>query len=272
MSFKLLKKSSDTSARTGVLKTAHGVIHTPFFMPIATKGSVKGVEVREVADLGAEIVLANTYHLYLQPGLAVIKKFKGLHRFMNTSLPILTDSGGFQVFSLSKLRKVDDNGVTFRSPSDGSEHRLTPEESMRIQMTLGSDIMMAFDYFPGYPATVKQTEHAIALTTVWAQRCYAFKKKNTAANKQMLFGIVQGSTHKKLREESVKGLLNIEKDFSAKGGPASRSGLRTLRVRTTGWDGFAVGGLAVGDVQSPRLHSAAFARGQTAVSDGRWLS
>ncbi|OGY92472.1 MAG: hypothetical protein A3B31_01150 [Candidatus Komeilibacteria bacterium RIFCSPLOWO2_01_FULL_53_11] len=227
MSFKLLKTSKKSRARTGILTTAHGAIRTPFFMPIATKGAVKGLEAHEVADLGAEIILSNTYHLYLQPGLSVLKKYGGVRNFMKATLPILTDSGGFQIFSLSKLRLVDEHGVTFRSHIDGSKHRLTPKKAIAIQAALGSDIMMVLDYFPGYPATEKQTAEAVRLTTAWAKQCFEYKKvlskKYTAVRKQMLFGIVQGSTFRELRKRSASELTALP------------------------FNGYAIGGLAVGE-------------------------
>ncbi len=225
--FRLQKGATKSLGRHGILATAHGSIHTPFFMPIATKAAVKTLEVSDVKDLGAEIILSNTYHNLVQPGLEVIKKFGGLHGFMKSSLPILTDSGGFQIFSLSKLRKIDPNGVTFQSHVDGRKLRITPEESIRIQAALGSDIMMAFDHFPGFPATRKQAEHAVALTTEWAKRCIAEKKKlekkNPKIKKQLLFGIVQGLTFRDLREKSAEELTALS------------------------FDGYAVGGLAVGE-------------------------
>ncbi|MBI4090406.1 MAG: tRNA guanosine(34) transglycosylase Tgt [Candidatus Komeilibacteria bacterium] len=247
--FKIKVKSKKSAARTGVLRTAHGVVHTPFFMPIATKGAVKGLEAHEVADLGAEIILSNTYHLYLQPGLAVLKKYGGLHKFMRATLPILTDSGGFQVFSLSKLRVVDEHGVTFRSHIDGSKHRLTPKKSIAIQAALGSDIMMALDYFPGYPATEKQTKEAVRLTTLWAKHCFEYKKqlskKYAAVRRQLLFGIVQGSTYRELRRQSAKELIEIDREFSAT--PLRHHLSRKASGGEGGFGGYAIGGLAVGE-------------------------
>jgi queuine tRNA-ribosyltransferase len=227
MHFSLLRRSHVSLARIGTLMTPHGRVRTPFFMPIATKAAIKTLQVSEVKELGAEIILSNTYHNLVQPGLVVIKKFGGLHEFMKSDLPILTDSGGFQIFSLAKLRKIDADGVTFQSHVDGRTLRITPEESIRIQVALGSDIMMAFDHFPGYPATRKQAEYAVELTTEWAKRCIAEKKrieqKNKKAKKQLLFGIIQGSVFRDLREKSVRELTALP------------------------FNGFAVGGLAVGE-------------------------
>jgi len=220
-----------SGARRGVLETARGGVQTPFFMPIATKGAVKTLAAHEVEqtqrivdDATTPIVLSNTYHLYLKPGLETLKAMGGLHSFMNWTYPILTDSGGFQIFSLSNLRTLTDNGVTFRSHLDGSEHTITPEKSMEIQSVIRSDIWMAFDYFPGYPATKEESEHSVRLTTAWAQRCSVWSeeyKKSTQSTHQ-LFGIVQGSTFADLRKQSAEELVAI------------------------GYDGYAVGGLAVG--------------------------
>lgn len=207
-------------------------METPFFMPIATKGALKTVGGLELAQMQESIdsttnpiLLANTYHLYLQPGLDTLHALGGLHRFMNWPHSILTDSGGFQVFSLSSLRSIDNDGVTFRSHRDGSEHRITPEDSMRIQSIIGSDIWMAFDYFPGYPATPEESERSVTRTTEWAQRCKTwsenYKEKNSSHHQ--LFGIVQGATDEALRKKSAEQLTKI------------------------GYDGYAIGGLAVGE-------------------------
>lgn len=237
--FKILKKSKKNKARLGVLKTAHGLINTPFFMPIATKAAVKGLLASEIKDLGAEIILSNTYHNYLRPGVEVLKKFGGLHNFMQTNLPILTDSGGYQVFSLSDLRQVKENSVRFRSHLDGSYHTLDPHKVIDIQVALGSDIMMVLDECVELPTTKKKAEEAVVRTSRWAQMAWEYKnklnKKSAKIKKQLLFGIVQGGDFEDLRLKSVKDLLAIGKNFSAKGGPAS------------GWDGYAVGGLAVGE-------------------------
>ena len=231
-----LKKSSKKSrARLGLLKTAHGVIQTPFFLPVATRAAIRGLEITELQQMGFEAVLSNTYHNYLQPGLEVFKKFGGLHKFMNCSLPILTGSGGFQIFSLGHMAKLNDKGVTFRSHINGDLHTLTPKKAIDIQRTLGSDIMMVLDYFPGYPATRVAAERSVKLTSDWAAQCLEHKRteerknqrtkgrKNRGTKEQLLFAIVQGSTFKDLRLRSARELTAMD------------------------FNGFAVGGLAVGE-------------------------
>src|SRR3989344_649826 len=249
MLFTVQKKSKISLARSAALKTSHGVIRTPFFMPIATKAAVKTLEASEVKALGAEILLSNTYHLFIQPGLEVIKAHGGLHNFMKCDLPILTDSGGFQVFSLAKIRKLDSEGVSFQSDVDGSSHRITPEVSMEIQAALGSDIMMAFDYFPGFPATEEESNRSVRMTTEWAKRCIVHKRKleseDPRIKEQLLFGIVQGSTYKNHREQSARELVALDKMFSSTGLPVSGWDGFAARLRR-GFDGFAIGGLAVG--------------------------
>jgi queuine tRNA-ribosyltransferase len=219
--YKLLKQSKKSNARLGALKTGHGLIHTPFFMPIATKGAVKNLSVEELEQLGAEIILANTYHLYLQPGEKLIKKAGGLHKFMQWPKPVLTDSGGYQVFSLSKIRKIKPEGVEFQSHLDGSKHFLTPEKSIQIQQDLGVDIMMAFDICPQGKAEKEEVKEAVGTTYLWAQKCKKQWKKKK--NKQQLFGIIQGSVFKDLRELSLKQITSL------------------------GFSGYALGGLAVGE-------------------------
>ncbi|HNW96645.1 MAG TPA: tRNA guanosine(34) transglycosylase Tgt [Candidatus Paceibacterota bacterium] len=228
--FKILKHSNKSYARLGKLKTTHGVLHTPFFMPIATRGAIKSLTTDEMGDLGAEIILSNTYHLFLRPGDEIMKKVGGLHKFMKWPGAILTDSGGYQVFSLSKFRKISDQGVEFRSEIDGKKIFLTPEKVIDIQKNIGSDIMMCLDECPGFGASKKKVEEAIKRTTEWAERCKIANKNNKS---QLLFCIIQGGIFKDLREESLRSLLKA--GFSAQGGPAS------------GWDGYAVGGLAVGE-------------------------
>lgn len=235
MFYKLLKTSKKSSARSGIINTQHGNISTPFFMPIATRGVVKSLLTEDLKSAGAQIILANTYHLWQRPGLSVMRKAGGLHKFMNWPGPILTDSGGYQVFSLSRKRKMKPNGVEFFSELDGQKYFLTPQKAMEIQKTIGSDIVMSFDECPPYPSTRQYAEDSMKLTTKWATAGFKYFKKNNKSNQQHLFGIVQGSSYLDLRTESVKELIEIEKDFSAKGGPA------------TGWDGYAVGGLAVGE-------------------------
>jgi queuine tRNA-ribosyltransferase len=231
--FKLLKTSG--SARLGTLKTPHGKIDTPFFMPIATVGAIKGLTTDEVKDLGAQILLSNTYHLHLRPGEDIVKKAGGLHKFMNWDGPILTDSGGYQVFSLSKIRKLKDDGVEFQSHLDGSKIFLTPEKAIEIQMKLGSDIMMVLDECPAADKDRKYVEKSLELTTQWAKRCKKYHSKdsghrtqNTAESRvlsteSLLFGIVQGGMFPDLREQSAKELVKI------------------------GFDGYAIGGLSVGE-------------------------
>jgi queuine tRNA-ribosyltransferase len=231
--FKLIKKSTKSQARLGVLNTAHGKIDTPFFMPIATKAAIKTLTAAEVKELGAQIILSNTYHNYLQPGIEIIKKFGGLHNFMQTDLPILTDSGGYQVFSLSNLRKIKGDDIEFSSHLDGSKHILNPKKVIDIQVALGSDIIMVLDECVGLPSSVKDITQALERTTRWAGQALAYKKKLNAKSakikKQLLFAIVQGGDNKKLRLCSVQELLALER-----------------AVKLT-WDGLAIGGLAVGE-------------------------
>jgi queuine tRNA-ribosyltransferase len=224
-SFELLK-TDRSGARLGRMHTPHGAVDTPAFMPVGTAASVKGMKQEALEELGAQILLGNTYHLYLRPGHELIRKLGGLHRFMAWPRAILTDSGGYQVFSLADLRKVTDEGVTFRSHLDGSEHLLTPEKALEIQMALGSDIMMVLDECIEHPANEERAGKAAARTLDWARRSReAFTKSAAASGKrvQALFGIVQGGTFKGLRQQSTRDL--VELDF----------------------DGYAVGGLAVGE-------------------------
>ncbi|MDF1498408.1 MAG: tRNA guanosine(34) transglycosylase Tgt [Patescibacteria group bacterium] len=227
MGFKLIKKLKNSLARTGEIKTRHGIVKTPCFMPIATCASVKSIDSVQMEKSKAQIILGNTYHLYLRPTDKLIKKFGGLHKFMNWNGPILTDSGGYQVFSLAKMRKISEKGAEFKSHIDGSNHMLTPEKSIEIQNNLGSDIIMVLDECAPYPATKKYIDESLELTTRWAQRCKKhFDKKNVKLRKNdraLLFGIVQGGTYKDLREKSAKQLLQID------------------------FDGFAIGGVSVGE-------------------------
>lgn len=219
--FKLVKKSKKSLARLGQLKTSHGLVTTPFFMPIATKGAVKNITSAEIEQLGAEIILTNTYHLFLQPGEKLIKKFGGVHKFINWPKAILSDSGGYQVFSLSKIRKIKPDGVEFQSHLDGAKHFLTPSKSIQIQQDLGVDIMMCLDVCPPGDAPKDEVVAANELTYNWAKECY--KQWQKAKNKQLLFGIIQGSIFKDLRLESLTQITSL--DFS----------------------GYAIGGLAVGE-------------------------
>jgi queuine tRNA-ribosyltransferase len=221
-----LGKTDPTGARRGVLNTAHGAVQTPFFMPVGTQASVKALRQEALEELGAEILLANTYHLYLRPGHEVVRKLGGLHRFMSWPHAILTDSGGYQVFSLSDLRKITGEGVRFRSHLDGSEHLLTPEKAVEIQLALGSDIAMVLDECIETPAPRDQAESAVKRTTAWAKRARSYFLKQADRNgelPQWQFGIVQGATFADLRRDSAHQLLDID------------------------FPGYAVGGLAVGE-------------------------
>jgi queuine tRNA-ribosyltransferase len=224
LEFRIIKQCIASKARLGELVTSHGSFETPVFMPVGTAGAIKGVAPDEARDAGAEIILANTYHLYLRPGHELIRKLGGLHQFMNWSGPILTDSGGFQVYSLSKLRTISEEGVTFQSHIDGSTHFLSPEKVMEIQDALGSDIAMTLDECAPAEADHDYIMKSVELTEQWARRCRTGKKNN----KQALFGIVQGGTYPDLREMSAKGLVEM------------------------GFDGYAIGGLSVGEERATR--------------------
>jgi len=217
--FDLIKQDSKTSARLGKMITPHGMVHTPAFMPVGTQGTVKSMLPEEIKNCGAEIILGNTYHLYLRPGHETIKKLGGLHRFMNWPDPILTDSGGFQVYSLGALRKITPDGVMFRSHIDGSKHFLSPQKAIEIQEALGSDIMMCLDECTPYPATLSQTKESLTLTVKWAQLCRTAK----SSVDQALFGIIQGGTYLDLRKQAVE------------------------QTAVLGFDGYALGGVSVGE-------------------------
>jgi len=242
MFFKLSKKSSRSAARCGQLTTRHGRIDSPFFMPIATRGVVKSLLPSDLSLIGAQIILANTYHLWQRPGLEVLRKYGGLHKFMNWPGPILTDSGGYQVFSLAKKRKMKPGGVEFISELDGQKYLLTPRKAMAIQGAIGSDIAMSFDECPPYPSSRSYAEKSLALTTRWAKTGLQYFKQHNAKFGQRLFGIVQGSSYLDLRSKSVGDLLAIEKSYSAKGATPGGG-----RGTASGWDGYALGGLAVGE-------------------------
>lgn len=218
--FRVVKKSKKSKARLTELKTPHGKIVGPFFMPIATKAAVKNLSVQELKILESQIILSNTYHLFLAPGSKLIKKAGGLHKFMDWSGPILTDSGGFQVFSLSKIRKIEENGVIFSDPTSGAKHLISPEISIQTQKDLGVDIAMAFDDVIGFPATKEKVKLAMERTSRWAERCL---KTRGAKKSPLLFGIVQGGIYKDLRIQSANELTAMN------------------------FDGFAVGGVAVGE-------------------------
>lgn len=220
VTYELIKKDSRTKARRGRVNTPHGPIETPVFMPVGTAGTVKAMKPEEVRDMGAQIILGNTYHLYLRPGHEVVKAAGGLHKFMNWERAILTDSGGFQVFSLGAMRKISEEGVEFRSHIDGSKHMLSPEKSMEIQNALGSDIMMAFDECAPYPADRNYVKNSLERTTRWLKRCKEFHK-NT--EQQSLFGIMQGGMYKDLRKQSAEEIVELD------------------------LPGYAIGGLSVGE-------------------------
>ena len=219
MNFELL--TTDGAARRGRLTLAHGEIETPVFMPVGTYGTVKAMTPQSLNDIGAQVCLGNTFHLWLRPGLEVVREFGGLHNFMGWNKPILTDSGGFQVFSLGELRKITEEGVKFSSPIDGAKLFLTPEESMRIQHVLNSDIVMIFDECTPYPATREEAAKSMRLSMRWAQR--SRDEHKLLGNTNALFGIVQGGMYEDLRDESLAGLDDI------------------------GFDGMAIGGLSVGE-------------------------
>ncbi len=214
LKFDLIKQDYSTAARLGKIVTSHGTVHTPAFMPVGTQGAVKSMLPEEIKNCGAEIILSNTYHLYLRPGYEIIKKIGGLHRFMNWSGPILTDSGGFQVYSLGALRKITPDGVVFHSHIDGSKHFLSPQKAIEIQEALNSDIMMCLDECTPYPATFLQAKESLALTVKWADLC--IKSRNNTA--QALFGIIQGGIYPDLRKEAVEQLRHFDFDGYALGG------------------------------------------------------
>jgi queuine tRNA-ribosyltransferase len=221
-----VSRTDPTGARCGRLTTPHGVIQSPFFLPVGTQASVKALTQEALEELGAEIILANTYHLYLRPGYELIRKLGGLHQFMSWPRAILTDSGGYQVFSLSELRRISDEGVRFRSHLDGSEHLLTPEKAAEIQLALGSDIAMVLDECLETPAPRDKAEAALKRTSVWARRARSYFQQSAQRNgdlPQWQFGIVQGATFPDLRRESARQLLELD------------------------FPGYAVGGLAVGE-------------------------
>ena len=218
--YELIKTCKQTGARLGRLHTPHGVIETPIFMPVGTQATVKAMTPEELKDIGSQIILSNTYHLYMRPGHDLIERAGGLHKFMNWDKPILTDSGGFQVFSLGPLRKIKEEGVEFRSHLDGSKHFLSPEKAIEIQNALGSDIIMAFDECAPYPADRQYVKNSLERTTRWLERCKAAHKYS---ERQALFGIVQGGMYKELREQSAREITAID------------------------LPGYAIGGLSVGE-------------------------
>lgn len=220
VTYELIKTDPRTKARRGRVTTPHGTIETPVFMPVGTAATVKAMRPEQVEETGAEIILSNTYHLYLRPGQEIVREAGGLHRFMNWNKSILTDSGGFQVFSLGAMRKISEEGVQFRSHIDGSKHMLTPEKSMEIQNALGSDIIMAFDECAPYPADRQYVKDSLERTTRWLKRCKDYHK-NT--EKQSLFGIMQGGMYADLRKQSAEEIVELD------------------------LPGYAIGGLSVGE-------------------------
>lgn len=221
VTYELLHTCKQTGARRGVIHTPHGDIQTPVFMPVGTQATVKSVTPEELKDeIGAQIILANTYHLYLRPGQDLVKEAGGLHKFMNWDKPILTDSGGFQVFSLGNLRTICEEGVEFKSHLDGKKLFFSPESVMKTEEDLGADIIMAFDECCPYPSTYEYTKKSMERTTRWAQRC---KEAHTTTDKQALFGIIQGGFFKDLREQSAKDLIDMD------------------------FPGYAIGGISVGE-------------------------
>jgi queuine tRNA-ribosyltransferase len=225
--FELLKKDSSSRARLGRLTTAHGVIETPVFMPVGTQGSVKALDPRELVEMGTQVILGNTYHLNIRPGIDIIRAAGGLHRFINWSLPILTDSGGFQVFSLAKIRKIKPHGVEFRSHLDGSLLFLGPKEAMEIQKVLGSDIAMVFDDCPPHTATAREVRSAVDRTLRWAGEC----RQQPRAEGQLVFGIAQGGVHGDLRRHCAEELVKLD------------------------FDGYAIGGVSVGEPEPEMMRA-----------------
>ena len=234
--------NSSEFARNAELKLSKGTIHTPAFMPVGTNGTVKGLTVEDLHETNSEIILGNTYHLMLRPGDESIKKLGGLHKFINWSKPILTDSGGFQVWSLGDLVKVSEEGVKFSSPYDGEKIFMTPEDSIRIQENLGSDIIMVFDECTDYPSTFEKAKESMELSMRWAKRCQKAHSSQSA-----LFGIVQGGMYKDLREDSLNEL--IELDF----------------------DGIAIGGLSVGESQEEKTEILSFLADKLPINKPRYL-
>jgi len=220
ITYELLHECKQTGARRGVVHTPHGDIQTPVFMPVGTQATVKSMTPEELKEVNAQIILSNTYHLFLRPGHELVKEAGGLHKFMNWDRPILTDSGGFQVFSLGQLRKISEEGVEFQSHLDGSKKFLSPEKAMEVENALGADIMMAFDECCPYPSTYEYTKKSMERTTRWAERC---KKAHCRENEQGLFGIIQGGFYKNLREKSTEDLIKLD------------------------FPGYAIGGISVGE-------------------------
>jgi len=253
--FELLAQESQSKARRGRLTTKHGVIDTPAFIPVGTQGSVKAISPRELRELDAQIILGNTYHLFVRPGIDVIRHFGGLHRFMNWNRPILTDSGGYQIFSLAKLRKITEDGVDFQNHVDGTPAFITPEVAMEIQATLGSDIAMVLDECAPYPCEYEYAARSAEMTTRWARRCKRWREENiehrtsnirhrttepeqsaipnpqSGIERQLLFGIVQGATFDDLRKSSAQAVVDLD------------------------FDGYAIGGVSVGEPEEEMMRA-----------------
>jgi queuine tRNA-ribosyltransferase len=240
---------TDGNARAGILHTGRGDVLTPVFMPVGTQGAVKAVEHRELEEAGTQILLCNTYHLYLRPGMEVIRKAGGLHALINWQRPILTDSGGYQVFSLTELRRIEEEGIEFRSHLDGSRHFLTPESAINIQRTLGSDVMMVLDECTPFPCERDYAEKSGELTIRWAERCRRQAERSNAlyGKDQALFAVTQGGVHEDLRERSVSGLVSMD------------------------FDGFAIGGLAVGEPHQTMYDITALCTGLLPPDKPRYL-
>ena len=241
-SFQLLREEAG-KGRLGQITTPHGNFTTPAFMPVGSQGTVKALAPADLHEVGAEIILCNAYHLYLRPGIEVIREAGGLHRFMGWDGPLLTDSGGFQIVSMSGLREIESEGVRFRSHLDGSLHFLTPEKVVEIQEVVGSDIMMVLDDCPPYPASFAQAKEAVALTTQWAKRSRDARR----ADGQALFGIVQGGGHAELRQQSAEELMEI------------------------GFDGYAIGGLSLGEPKAATFETAAQVTALLPTASPRYL-
>src|ERR1700755_1546242 len=236
--FQLLGTDPKSKARRGRLTTPHGVIETPVFMPVGTQGTVKAVTPRELRELNAQIILGNTYHLFVRPGLDVIRHVGGLHRFMNWDKPILTDSGGYQIFSLAKLRKITDEGVHFQNHVDGTPAFISPEIAMEIQVALGSDIAMVLDECPPWPCERDYAAKSAEMTTRWAKRCKEWKEENAqrptlnaTKNRHLVFGIVQGATFDDLRRQSAQAIVDLD------------------------FDGYAIGGVSVGEPEQEMMQA-----------------
>jgi len=229
--FTLSTRDPNSKARRGRLQTGHGLIETPAFMPVGTQGTVKAVSPRELHELKAQIILGNTYHLFVRPGLEAIRHFGGLHRFMNWNGPILTDSGGYQIFSLAKLRKISEEGVHFQNHLDGTPAFISPEIAMQIQATLGSDIAMVLDECPPWPCEFDYAARSLEMTVRWARRCKVEADRLSQGGGQLTFGIVQGATFADLRQQGAEALVEI------------------------GFDGYAIGGVSVGEPEEEMMRA-----------------